>query len=347
MNSLFTNILSLRRIEYVIVNEFWQISELSPKIHLLADNSNEVRVGKDIRNGFPELIGIEVIASDIIGGKQNSFELKGVIRTQKALNPIYIDISIANNIKDNQITNQLLIVVEDVTEQMVLEQSLVQGANEANLLLRTLTASKQYIDQIVTSMADALLVTTASGKIKTINRTAQLLLEYDEAEICGQSISTVLKEVDSWKEEIEQRGNVQTPLFGPITPLVKEVETVCQTKTGKIIPVAFSCSKVQTEIEHFQGYVYILRDMTERKQAELAKQEFLAMISHEIRTPIAAVIGMGDVLINTELTEEQEEFAETICNSGKALLEIVNDILDFSKIESGKLEFEEETFPFK
>ncbi len=119
MNSLFTNILSLRRIEYVIVNEFWQISELSPKIHLLADNSNEVRVGKDIRIGFPELIGIEVIASDIIAGKQNSFELKGVIRTQKALNPIYIDISIANNIKDNQITNELLIVVEDVTEQMV------------------------------------------------------------------------------------------------------------------------------------------------------------------------------------------------------------------------------------
>ena len=160
----------------------------------------------------------------------------------------------------------------------------------------------------------------------------------------GNSISTVLKEVDSWKQEIEQRGNVKTPLFGPITPLVKEVETTCQTKTGKIIPVAFSCSKVQTEIEHFQGYVYILRDMTERKQAELAKQEFLAMISHEIRTPIAAVIGMADVLLNTELTEQQEEFTETICNSGKALLEIINDILDFSKIESGKLEVEEEPF---
>jgi PAS domain S-box-containing protein len=342
--NLFTNILSLRRIEYLIVNEFWQIIELSPKIHLLADNSDQVRVGKDIRIGFPELIGIEVIASDIIAGKQNSFELKGAVRTQKALNPIYIDICIANNIKRNKISNELLIVVEDVTERMVLEQSLVQGANEANLLLRTLTASKQYIDQIVTSIADALLVTTASGKIKTINRTAQILLEYDEAEICGKPISTVLQEVDSWKQEIEQRGNVQTPLFGPITPLVKEVETVCQTKTGKTIPVAFSCSKVQTEIEHFQGYVYILRDMTERKQAELAKQEFLAMISHEIRTPVAAVIGMADVLLNTDLTEQQEEFTETICNSGKALLEIINDILDFSKIEAGKLEFEEEPF---
>ncbi|AFY53551.1 PAS domain S-box [Rivularia sp. PCC 7116] len=344
MDSLFKNILSLRRIEYLIVNQNWQILELSPKINILADNSNEVSVGKDVRIGFPELIGIEVIASDILAGKQDNFELKGVIRTQKALNPIYIDICIANNLKSNQTGKQLLIVVEDVTERMLLEQSLVQGANEANLLLRTLTASKQYIDQVVTSMADALLVTTPSGKIKNINRTAQLLLEYEEAEIYGKPISNVLKEVDSWKAEIEERGNIKTTLFGPITPLVKEVETVCQTKTGKIIPVAFSCSKVQTEIEHFQGYVYIIRDMTERKQAELAKQEFLAMISHEIRTPVAAVIGMGDILLNTDLTTQQEEFVETICNSGKALLEIINDILDFSKVESGKLEIEEEPF---
>ncbi len=344
MNSLFTNILSLRRIEYLIVNEYWEILELSPKVNLLAENSSEVKKGQDIRIAFPELIGIEVIASDIIVGKQDSFELKGVIRTHKSFNPIYIDICIANNITNNQISNELLIVIEDVTERMVLEQSLVQGANEANLFLRTLTASKQYIDQIVTSMADALLVTTASGKIKTINRTGQILLEYDEDEICGKPISTVLKEVESWKEEIELRGSVQTNLFGPITPLVKEVETVCQTQSGKLIPVAFSCSKVHTEIEHFQGYVYILRDITERKQAELAKQEFLAMISHEIRTPVAAVIGMADVLLNTDLGTEQEEFVETIFHSAKALLEIINDILDFSKIESGKLEIEEEPF---
>ena len=107
MNSLFTNILSLRRIEYLIVNEHWKIVELSPKVNLLAENSHEVQVGKDIRIGFPELIGIEVIASDIRAGKQNNFELKGVARTQKSLNPIYIDICIANNTKDNQYSNEL------------------------------------------------------------------------------------------------------------------------------------------------------------------------------------------------------------------------------------------------
>ncbi|MBF2017132.1 MAG: PAS domain-containing protein [Rivularia sp. T60_A2020_040] len=344
MNSVSKNILSLRRIEYLIINEFWEIIELSPKIKFMTDSFHEVDLGKDIRIIFPELIGIEVIAKDILTGKQERFELKGVIRTQQKLNPIYIDICIGNNLKNNQISNELLIIIEDVTEGFFLEKSLVQGTNEANILLDTLSAYKLYIDQIFTSIGDALLVTTPSGKIKTINRTGQILLEYDETEICGQPISSVLQEIDSWKEEIAQRGNVETPLFSPKTPLVKEVETVCKTKTGKTIPVAFSCSKVQTEIEDYQGYFYILRDMTERKQAEVAKQEFLAMISHEIRTPVASIIGMTDILLNTQLSEQQKEFIDTIYNSAKSLLEIINDILDFSKMESEKLEFEQEPF---
>ena len=112
----------------------------------------------------------------------------------------------------------------------------------------------------------------------------------------------------------------------------------------KTIPVAFSCSIVQTEVEHFQGYVYILRDMTERKQAELAKQEFLAMISHEVRTPITSITGMANLLLDNDITDVQRDFVQIIDISGNALLRIVNDFLDFSKIEAGKLELEEQPF---
>ncbi|MSR81881.1 MAG: PAS domain S-box protein, partial [Candidatus Latescibacteria bacterium] len=97
-------------------------------------------------------------------------------------------------------------------------------------------------------------------------------------------------------------------------------------------------------------YTGVLRDVTQRHQAEAAnrgKSEFLANMSHEIRTPMNAVIGMGELLGDTELHPVQREFLGMVQVSATGLLDIIDDILDFSKIEAGHLELAQIDFALR
>ena len=277
MNSVFRKLLALRKMEYVTLNQDFEVVAFSEAVDRFV-GSPALVAGEDCRSFFPELFGAEEQLAAILSGQQESFELKSIARLSDSAS-VYFDLCATKLDQPSFAEGVLILFLEDVTQQSVLEQSLVQASNETSLLLSTLTISKAYVDEIVSSMTDALLVTNKVGIIKTVNRAAEELLGYSSDELIGQPFGTIVA-------ENEFLFQVLQPKFSLRETTLKDVEVICLTKAGEKLSVAFSGSSVVTEVEGVHDFLYIGRDITDRQrtQQRLMVQYAAARIFSESET---------------------------------------------------------------
>ena len=203
------------------------------------------------------------------------------------------------------------------------------------------TVTKGYLDNIIHSMADPLIVVDTAGQIVLVNQAVHATLGYDRETLVGRPLGVLFAEghpeADMLLNEVLEWG------------FTGNRETAFRTKELAELPVAFSAALMRGEENEVQGIVCVAKDMTEQKlfEAELIrardeaeaigrmKSNFLANMSHEIRTPLTGIIGSAQVLTN-ELDGDHLEMVEIIERAGVRLLGTINSVLDMARIEAGE-----------
>ncbi|MDD4955158.1 MAG: ATP-binding protein [Candidatus Omnitrophica bacterium] len=219
-----------------------------------------------------------------------------------------------------------------------------QLADSFNLMaeeLRKKTVSKDYLDNIIQSMAESLIVLNPDLTINSVNKATCSLLGYKEEELIGKPVENILSPEGAISEEIDLKN------------LIKDAKMISyeinyRGKDGNNVPVLFKATIMKDKNDNTLCIICTAADITKRKQIEEKlkeamemKSNFTSIVSHELRTPLAAIrTGINIILdeLAGNITNEQRDFLSITRNNVDRLVRLINGILDFQRLDSGKMQ---------
>jgi PAS domain S-box-containing protein len=251
--------------------------------------------------------------------------------------------------KENAFTDISINLLETIASNMGTAVQNVRLFEETQRLLNEVTQRKEYFEVLFQNNPVAVVTIDNDAIVTSWNPAAETLFGYTQEEAIGENVDDLVANQPDLHREAISYSN--TGLDGGNEAF--QVIAKRTRKNGSLVDVELSGVPIVVQNTKLGMYA-LYHDITELEQARQdaiaaneSKSSFLATMSHEIRTPMNAVIGMSGLLMDTELDKEQSDYAETIRNSGDALLAIINDILDFSKIEAGKMDVEVQPFDLR
>jgi len=221
---------------------------------------------------------------------------------------------------------------------------LARTINKMALDLKTTTVSKDYVDQVIHTMPDGLIILDQQGKIKRVNPYITQLFGYSSEALKGQ----IFKDICLSPSKNKESTNKINPTFHGEHEI---------NLNGQRFPVNIAMKELRSSSNLVESLI-VLHDIRQQKALESERQsalekaeesaqlksDFLASMSHEIRTPMNGVLGLLRLLLNQPLSEQQSRYVTLALSSADTLLTLLNDILDFSKIDADKLSLEEVDF---
>lgn len=237
------------------------------------------------------------------------------------------------------------VVLWDIEEekQRALEIEALEAENRNRL---------KIIQDIIDNVPSVLYIKNVEGTYLIVNKKTEEVFRTPAAELIGRTNEQIprhtpdrlalYRETDEYVVQHARLAELEETIYEDGVYLhYWVVKFPLLDEKGKVQYVGVMATDIT---ERKATEIKLIESRQEAENAKAAQESFLANMSHEIRTPMNGIIGMANLLMSTDLNDEQKDFTESIHESAQSLLSIINDLLDFSKIKSGKFEFE--SIPF-